>query len=344
MPTPSRRILIAVTVLVTLGISACGNGKSSGRTDELRLGLFANITHGTALVGVHDGIFQAHLGDDVSLRPTVFKSGGEVISALFSGAIDASYIGSTPAINGFAKSHGKALRIVAGATSGGAFLVVRPGITGVADLRGATLATPALGNTQDVALRAWLKEAGLSADESGGGDVSIRPQDNAATLTSFKSGEIDGAWVPEPWSTRLIRAGASVLVDERDLWPEGRFVSTQLIVATDFLDAHPDIVKRLLEGHVAATDFVNTNPSAAQQAANDEIEAITGKRLDDAVITAAWNNLDFTNDPIATSLETSAEATADVGFIDSVDLRGIYQLEPLNAVLAAAGEPTVKGL
>jgi NitT/TauT family transport system substrate-binding protein len=331
-------------VLLSACLGACGSGDSSGRSDELRLGFFANVTHGTALVGVHDGIFQEQLGDDVTLRPTVFKSGGEVISALFSGAIDASYVGSTPAINGFAKSHGKALRIIAGATSGGAFLVVRSGINGAAELRGATLATPALGNTQDVALRAWLHGEGLSADESGAGDVSIVPQDNATTLTAFKNGEIDGAWLPEPWATRLTREGASVLVDERDLWPDGAFVSTQLIVATSFLDAHPDIVKRLVEGHVAATDYVNTNPVDAQRAANDEIESITGKRLDEAVIASAWQHLEFTNDPVAASLATTASATAAIGFIDPVDLHGIYQLDTLNAVLAAAGEPTVKGL
>ena len=171
---------------------------------------------------------------------------------------------------------------MSGATSGGAFLVVKPEITSPADLAGTTIASPALGNTQDVALRAWLQDNGLSADESGGGDVSIRPQENGATLDAFKAGDIDGAWVPEPWATRLIQeGGGTVLVDERDLWPDGQYVTTHLIVATKFLDEHPDVVKRLLQGHVAATDFVNANPEESQQLVNDGIEAITQKRMND---------------------------------------------------------------
>jgi sulfonate transport system substrate-binding protein len=348
MAVTNRRTLIALTVLAMLGFAACGSGSGAQAGSvpvKLRLGYFPNITHATALVGVQDGIFQQHLGRGVELEPTVFKAGGEAVTALLGGAIDASYVGPNPAINGFAKSDGKALRIISGATSGGAFLVVRPEIAGASDLKGKKLATPALGNTQDVAMRAWVKDQGLTADESGGGDVSILPQDNATTLDAFKSGEIVGAWVPEPWATRLVQeGGAKVLVDERDLWPDGAFVTTQLIVATTFLDAHPDVVKGLLEGQVAANDLVNTEVAGAQRSANDQIEAITGKRVDDAVLAAAWQNLTFTNDPVASSLKASADAAAALGFIDQVDLAGIYQLDLLNGVLTAATEPTVKGL
>jgi NitT/TauT family transport system substrate-binding protein len=308
----------------------------------LRLGYFPNITHATALVGVESGIFEEHLGDNVTLQTSTFNAGGQAIEALFADAIDASYIGPNPAINGFAQSDGEALRIVSGATSGGAFLVVKPEITSAADLKGKKIASPALGNTQDVALRAWLKEQGLSADESGGGDVSILPQENSATLEAFVAGDIDGAWVPEPWATRLIQeGGATVLVDERDLWPDGKYVTTQLIVATKFLDAHPDVVKQLLEGQVAANDFVNANPAEAQTLANDQIEKITQKRVKDEVLTAAWKNLTFTNDPVASSLTTSAESAVAIGLLDPVDLEGIYSLDLLNEVLEAAGEPTV---
>ena len=163
---------------------------------------------------------------------------------MFSGALDASFIGPNPAINGYAKSKGEALRIVAGTTSGGASLVVREGINAPADLQGKTLATPSLGNTQDVALRAWLKDQGFATDTAGGGDVHITPQDNADTLAAFKTGAIDGAWVPEPWATRLVNEGGGhVLVNEKDLWPDGKFVTTHLIVTTEFLDEHPDTVK-----------------------------------------------------------------------------------------------------
>jgi NitT/TauT family transport system substrate-binding protein len=318
---------------------------ATGEHVTLRLGYFPNVTHATALVGVEKGIFAEALGDDVTLETSTFNAGGEAVEALFADAIDATYIGPNPAINGFAKSDGEALRIVSGATSGGAFLVVKPEITSPADLAGTSLASPALGNTQDVALRAWLQENGLSADESGGGDVSIRPQENAATLDSFKAGDIDGAWVPEPWATRLIQeGGGTVLVDERDLWPDGQYVTTHLIVATKFLDEHPDVVKRLLEAHVAATDFVNANSEEAQRLANDGIEAITQKRMNDDVLAGAWKNLTFTTDPIASSLQKSADDAIAIGLLDEVDLTGIYALDLLNEVLTEAGEPTVTGI
>ena len=233
---------------------------------------------------------------------------------------------------------------MSGATSGGAFLVVKPEITSPADLAGTTIASPALGNTQDVALRAWLQDNGLSADESGGGDVSIRPQENGATLDAFKAGDIDGAWVPEPWATRLIQeGGGTVLVDERDLWPDGQYVTTHLIVATKFLDEHPDVVKRLLQGHVAATDFVNANPEESQRLVNDGIEAITQKRMNDEVLAGAWTNLTFTTDPVASSLQKSADDAIEIGLLDEVDLTGIYALDLLNEVLTEAGQPTVSG-
>ena len=196
-----------------------------------------------------------------TLETSTFNSGTEVIEAMFSGAIDASFIGPNPAINGYAKSDGEALRIVAGTTSGGASLVVREGIDTPADLAGATLATPSLGNTQDVALRAWLLDEGYATDTSGGGDVHITPQDNADTLAAFQSGALDGAWVPEPWATRLVlEGGGHVLVDEADLWPEGDFVTTHLIVSTEFLDEHPDVIKALIVGLGEAIDVANDDP------------------------------------------------------------------------------------
>ena len=310
----------------------------------MRLGYFPNITHATALVGVGKGIFADKLGPNVMLKTSTFNAGPAAIEALFADAIDASYLGPNPAINAWSKSKGKALEIISGATSGGALLIVKPAINSAADLKGKKIASRQLGGTQDIALRSWLKTNGLSSDTTGGGDVSIVPQDNSLTLDAFKSGAIDGAWVPEPWATRLIQeGGGKVLVDEKTLWPGGKFVTTHLIVATKFLDAHPDVVKGLLEGQVAANDFVNKNPEEAQQIANAQIKAITGKALSDAVIKAAWQNLTFTNDPIASSLQANADSAISAGLLAKVDLTGIYDLGPLNDVLKAAGEPAVAG-
>ena len=268
------------------------------------------------------------------------------MEALFSDALDASFIGPNPAINGYARSDG-ALRIVAGTTSGGASLVVREGIDAPADLAGTTLATPSLGNTQDVALRAWLKDQGYATDTAGGGDVGIMPQDNADTLTAFQTGAIDGAWAPEPWATRLVNEGGGhVLVNERDLWPDGRFVTTHLIVTTELLDDHPDVVKGLIEGLAEAIEVTNGDAATAQQTVNDGIEQLTGSRLSDATMAGAWTNLEFTLDPIASSLQTSADHAVAADVLEPVDLTtpGIYDLTLLNEVLAGRGERSASGL
>jgi NitT/TauT family transport system substrate-binding protein len=353
------RQLVPVALAAAVVLGACGSdnssssgatsassgGSSSGEKVTLRLGYFPNITHATALVGVEKGIFADKLGPNVTLQTQTFNAGPNAIDALFAESIDATYVGPNPAINGYAKSKGEALRIISGATSGGASLVVAPSINGPAELKGKTLATPQLGNTQDVALRAWLKKNGLDADTSGGGDVSIKPQDNAATLDAFKQGQVQGAWVPEPWATRLVEeGGGKVLVNEADLWPNGQFVTTQLVVRTAFLKDHPDAVEKLLEGQVAANDYVNKNPADAQKAANDQIEKMTQKRLSDAVVAGAWKNLTFTNDPIASSLEKSADDAVSLGLLEQPDLTGIYDLTLLNQILKAQGQPDVSGL
>ena len=265
---------------------------------------------------------------------------------MLSDALDITYIGPNPAINMFAKTNGEAVRVISGSTSGGAFLVVKPEITSAADLKGKKIATPSLGNTQDVALRSWLKEQGLSTDTAGGGDVSVVPQENSQTLETFLAGTIDGAWVPEPWATRLIQdGGAKVLVDERDLWPEGKYVTTHLVVAKKFLDANPEVVKRILLANLQAIDEVNADPAAAQATVNAEIERLTTKKLGTDLLAAAWKNLVFTADPIASSLGKSASDAQALGLLkDPGDLSKLYDLTLLNEILQSQGQPAVKGL
>lgn len=350
-----KRRLLALALLVSVAVlGACGSSdddpspsaQPEGDTTEttaadeepttIRLGHFPNITHATAIVGIGSGIFEKALGDD-TLQVQTFNAGPDVVTAILSGALDASYIGPNPAINAFARSNG-GIRIVSGATSGGAFLVTKPEITNVAGLKGKKIASPQLGNTQDVALRAWLKDNGIETTKEGGGDVSILPQENAQTLEAFKSGAIDGAWVPEPWATRLIQeGGAKVLVDEATLWPEGKFVTTHLIVATSFLEEHPGAVKRLLEGQVETTKYLAENPAESKTLVNKGIEAVTGKPIKPEVLDAAWENLEFTDDPIAASLEVSAEHAIELGLLEPVELDGIYDLDLLNEVREDAG-------
>jgi len=291
------------------------------------------------------GKFAEALGPNVKLRTKTFNAGPSAIEALFAGEIDATYIGPNPAINGYVKSEGEALRIVAGATSGGALFVVRAdsGIEKPADLAKKKLATPQLGNTQDVALRAFLLANGLAAKENGG-NVSVIPTANPDILTLFQKGDIDGAWVPEPWATRLVQeAGGRVFLDERSLWPEGEFVTTHLIVRTKFLEQHPDVVEALLRAHVEVTDWINQNPDEAKSMVNEGIRDVTGAALPTAVLDGAWKNLRATCDPIASSLRKSAADAFELGFLgdDEPDLSNIYDLTILNRILNEEGRPTV---
>jgi NitT/TauT family transport system substrate-binding protein len=347
MTTLRRRVaaLAAAATLALAALSACGSGEvasiGEGRAATVRLGYFANVTHAAAIVGVDNGLIKKELGD-TALETTTFNAGPAAVEALFSGSLDAAYIGPNPAINAFAKSNGEAIRIIAGATSGGAQLIVSQDIDEPADLAGKTLATPSLGNTQDVALRSWLKDQGFETNKDGTGDVNITPTENAQTLTEFQAGRIDGAWVPEPWASRMVlEADGKVLVDEKDLWPNGEFVTTHLIVRTEFLEQFPETVEALLRGHVAAVAFAQDDANDAKTVVNDGIEKLTSKRLPDEVIDRAWPNLAITNDPIASSLQKSADDAAEVGLSDEVDLQGIYDLSLLNSILKQDGEEPV---
>ncbi|WP_329242295.1 ABC transporter substrate-binding protein [Actinoallomurus sp. NBC_01490] len=339
----SRFAALGLAVLAGTGLlAACGgSGKSSGGDDtQVRLGFFPNITHATALVGVQKGFYTKYLGK--APKTLTFNAGPAATEAVFSGAVDATYVGPNPAINAYAKSHGQAIKVIAGAASGGASLIVKPGIKSAADLRGKKIATPQLGNTQDVALRYWLKQQGLRTDKNGGGDVHIMPQDNSQTLQSFEQNQIDGAWVPEPYASRLILEGkGKKLVDETSLWPGGKFVVTLLIVRTEFQKEHPDLVKKLLQAQVESTDYINSNKPDAEKAANTELQALTGKPLKQEVLDSTFKNVTFTDDPIASSLNGSAQHAEQVGLLDHVDLKGIFDLGPLNEVLKAKGEPAV---
>lgn len=323
-------------------VSGCGIGAAgdSGGT-TVRLGYFPNITHGTALVGVRKGTYSAELGS-TRLETKTFNAGPAAVEALFSSAVDMAYVGPNPAVNAFVQSHGSAVRVIAGATSGGAALVVKKEINSAGDLKGKKVASPQLGGTQDVALRYWLDGKGLKTTQEGGGDVSVIPQDNATTLQTFQSGAIQGAWVPEPWASRLVaEGGGKVLVDERELWPDGRFVTTVLLVRRTFLENHPDAVRAVLRAHVKTNDYIAKNPDEAQKAANDQLLALTGKALKPTVLAAAWKGLTFTNDPLSSTLKEDIKHAQKVGLLKTADVSGILDLRLLNGVLAAAGEPAV---
>ncbi|GAB3530822.1 aliphatic sulfonate ABC transporter substrate-binding protein [Arthrobacter tecti] len=307
--------------------------------EELRLGYFGNLTHAPALVGLENGYIAEELGD-TKLSTQPFNAGPSAIEALNAGAIDATFIGPNPAINSYVQSKGESLRIVAGATSGGAQLVVKPGIDSPEDLAGATLASPQLGNTQDVALRVWLDEQGYETTTEGGGDVAIIPTENATTLQLFQNGDIDGAWLPEPWASRLVvDAGAEVLVDEAELWPEGKFATTVLVVNRQYLAEHPNQVKALLRAEERAITWLNENPEQTPDLINAGLEAANAKPLAAPVLERALENVTFSQEPLADALGQLLKDGVQAGTTDDADLAGILDLTLLNDQQVEAGRP-----
>jgi NitT/TauT family transport system substrate-binding protein len=347
MPT-KRRIaalagLASTCVLAACGQSAGATGAQSGPV-TLRLGYFPNLTHAIPMVGLAEGFYTNDLGRTVTLKTQTFNAGPAAVEAIFGGALDAAYVGPNPAINAYIKSKSALVHIVAGAASGGAGLVVRSAanITSPADLKGKKLATPQLGNTQDVALRNYLANNGIKTTPQGTGDVSITSTDNSTILQLLKQGQIDGAWLPEPYLSRAISEdGAKLFVDEATLWPGGQFPTTELIVTTAFLNAHPDTVRNLVRAHVDAAGFITGNPAKAQADVNDALFQLTQKKLADSIVASAWQRLNFTVDPLATALAKQAAAAHSAGLLATYDLHGIMDLTVLNSVLKAEGKPTV---
>jgi NitT/TauT family transport system substrate-binding protein len=353
--TPAHRLarragVLAAAGLVLTSLAGCGGddasgggGSASGDSTQVRLGYFPNLTHAPAIVGIEKGYFDDALSaDNATVEYLDFNSGSDTIDALLAGDLDATYIGPSPAITAYATSQNVSL--ISGATSGGASLVVDPSITTPEDLAGKTLATPGAGNTQDVALKAWLQEQGYEVSPDGQGDVTVVNQDNSLTVQAFAQGDVDGAWLPEPYAALLVDEGAKVLVDEADLWPEGRFVTTHLLVNNDFLDDHPDLVDDLLEAHLQSLDYIEQSDDDAKALTAQYIGGKTGSQVPPTVVDSAWQQLEFTYDPVADSLLEGAADAESVGLLEPIDdLADIYNLEPLNALLADRGEPEVAG-
>jgi len=304
----------------------------------LRVGYFPNITHAQALVGRANGQFEKSLGAGVQVEWKAFNAGPSAIEALFANAIDLTYVGPNPTVAGYFRSQGAAVRVIAGAASGGASLVVRrdAGIQTASDFHGKKVATPQLGNTQDVALRSWMRANGLKSREKGG-DVQVIPISNPDQLTLFLKGQIDAAWAPEPWAARLVHEGGGrIFLDERDLWPDHQFVITNIIVSPKFLKEHPDVVKNFLRTHVELTEWINKNPAQAKQIMNQQLQKETGKALPAEVLDEAFSRMQVTYDPIHSSLLKSTQQAFDEGFLGRTqpDLSGLYDLKLLNEVLS----------
>ncbi|MFE0626274.1 ABC transporter substrate-binding protein [Streptomyces sp. NPDC058864] len=354
-----RRLIAGAALLPLLALAACGYGSekkddttnaaaSSGTSKKLsastvKIGYFANLTHATPLVGLKEGFFADELGSGTTIKESVFNAGPAEIEALNAGSIDIGWIGPSPAVNGWTKSGGKSLKIISGSASGGVKLVVNPDkIKTLKDVKGKKIATPQLGNTQDVAFLNWIAEQGWKVDAtSGKGDVSVVRTDNKVTPDAYKTGSIDGAWVPEPTASKLVAEGAKVLLDERDLWPDKKFVITNVIVSQTFLKEHADVVEAVLRGSVKTNAWINANPDKAKADANAQLEKLSGKPLPADVIDPAWESIQVIDDPLASTLQTEADHAVTAGLLEKPSLGGIYDLSLLNKILEADGKPAI---
>ena len=347
-----RRVTTAAMIGAALLLAGCSSSASSSSPSSsstananaagsspvtVRLGLLSNITHAPALIALKEGFFTKALGSAGTLKATAFSAGTEETTAILAGQLDAAYVGPNPAINAWQKSNGTAIKIVSGAATGGASIVVKKGITSASQLKGKSLATPSLGNTQDVALRYWLKQNGVTTNTTGGGDAFVKPtKPNSAAVLQFKSGQIAGGSEPAPYDIQMVQGGGTVLLSEPG-------VTTLLVVTQSFLSAHPAIVADLVKAQVQANAFIKSNPAQAQADANAELASYTGKPLKPAIVAASFKEITFTNDPDAASLKADADQAVSLGLLKPVNLSGIYELGPLNQALAAAGEAQVAG-
>ncbi|WP_329137602.1 aliphatic sulfonate ABC transporter substrate-binding protein [Streptomyces sp. NBC_01476] len=358
-----RRLVAAAAALPILfgALAACGYGSDTSddaadaspssapaagakklSADEVRIGYFPNLTHATALVGLKEGFFQKELGA-TKIKQSTFNAGPAEIEALNAGSIDIGWIGPSPAINGYTQSKGTSLRIISGSASGGVKLVVNPKkITSLADVKGKKIATPQLGNTQDVALLAWIKSQGWKVDaQSGKGDVSVVRTDNKITPDAYANGSIDGAWVPEPTASKLVSEGAKVLLDESTLWPDNKFVITNVIVSQKFLTDHPDVVEAVLRGSVKTNAWINANSDQAKADANAQLKALTQKALPADQLDPAWKSITLLDDPLAKTAQEEADHAVSAGLLKAPKLDGLYDLTLLNKVLKEQGQPAV---
>ena len=345
--TATATSLVTTTATPTMTTSSTAvMSSSSNATNSInvvRIGYFANLNHAPAIVGLSDGDFQKYLGPTTSIKTYLFTAGPTEMTALLAGQLDMAYVGPSPAVNAFIQSNGTALKIVAGVSNGGAVFVVRnnDGITSVANFTGKTFAAPQLGNTQDVALRSYL----LRNHYVVGVNVSVVDTSNSNIITLMTQGKIDGAWVPEPYASELIyEANCHVFLDERSLWPGGNFSTAELVVSTSFLNAHPDVVQKIIAADVNDTLWINSHQAQADTIINDRIANLTSTTpTNSTVFNNASSYLTFTYDPLEASVDQQAQNAYELGFLgtSAPNLNGLFDLTLLNQVLQQDGLPPV---
>lgn len=322
-------VLVGIVVASILSVIGIISGSDESRHEnKIRVAYFPNIGHAVPVIGMEKEIFQNEIGQDTEIESKLFDSGPQVVESLFADSIDIAYVGPGPAINGFLKSENHNIRILSGAASGGASFVVHPNsqITTADDFAGKRIAAPQIGNTQDVSLRNYLSENGLKPAEKGG-TVVVLNISNPDIFTLFTKGEIDGAWVPEPWASALVQElGGHRLFYEEDLWPDKKFASVVLIANVDYVNEHPLIIQKWLQSHQKTIDWINENPKESRIIFNQFMKNEMGKTIPDSVLDESFSNLEITSDPIPSSIVTFAQRADSLGYLgrNGYDLDGIF--------------------
>lgn len=317
-----------VTITAISIVAAMYHSSYSGSENRIRVAYFPNVGHAVPIIGTETGIFSNGLGNQTVIETKLFDSGPQVIESLFANSIDIAYVGPGPAINGFLKSENKGIKILSGAASGGASFIVHPdsSISSVQDFPGKRIAAPQIGNSQDVSLRTYLSENGLKPAEKGG-SVVVFNIPNPDIYTLFVKGEIDAAWVPEPWATILVNElGGKRLFYEEELWPDKQFASVLLIGRSDFIEKHPQIIQNWISSHMETVDRINSNPNESELIFNQFLKKTLGKSLPEQIVSESLANLEITSDPISNSIYIFAERADSLGYLGrhGYDLEGIF--------------------
>lgn len=322
-------ISIGIASIVAIIVAgALLNSADISYENKIRVAYFPNVGHAVPIVGIETGIFSSGLGNETLIETKIFDSGPQVVESLFSNSIDIAYVGPGPAINAFLKSHNNNIKILAGSASGGASFIVHPEstINSVNDFPGMRIAAPQIGNTQDVSLRYFLSDNGLEPAEKGGSVIVLNIA-NPDIYTLFTKGEIDAAWVPEPWATILVNElDGSRLFFEEDLWEDNQFASVLLIGRVDYVEENTQVVQSWLNLHHKTVNWINENPEKTTIAFNQFMKKTFGKSLPDEIVSESLDNLQITSDPIHDSIFVFAERADSLGYLgrDGYDLNGIF--------------------
>lgn len=318
--------IIGTTLIFIIGILV--NSDETTHENKIRVAYFPNINHAVPIIGMEKGIFQDQIGNNTVIESRLFDAGPQVIESIFAGSIDIAYVGPGPAINGFLKSENHNVKILSGAASGGASLIVHPNskINSVADFGGKRIAAPQIGNTQDISLRNYLSENGLKPAEKGG-SVIVLNIPNPDIYTLFAKGDIDAAWVPEPTATILVQQlNGTRLFNEEELWPDNRFASVLLIAREEYVNQNPEVINKWLEAHQQTVDWINSNPEQTRVIFIQFMKKETGKSLSDKLVDESLSNLEITSDPIVSSIHTFAKRADSLGYLGrhGYSLDGIF--------------------